>query len=181
VDIGLLVLRLVVGALLAGHGAQKLFGSFGGHGLAGTGAFFESVGFRPGRPMAVLAGVSELGAGLLLAAGLLNPLAAAAIVGTLLVASSLHWAQGLWAQGGGYELPLVYAVVAGSLAFTGPGAYSLDAAFGLDALAGTGVGVLAVTLGLLSGLAVIVRARRAAQLTAAAAPREERALDEVAA
>jgi putative oxidoreductase len=160
VNTGLLLLRLVLGALLIGHGSQKLFGAFGGHGLAGTGGFFHSLGFRPGRPMAVVAGVSEAGAGLLLALGLLTPLAAAIVVGTLFVASSVHWKAGLWGQNGGYELALFYAVTAVVLAFTGPGTYSLDNAIGLDRFAGPGWGVLAAAIGLLAGVVVIGRARR---------------------
>jgi putative oxidoreductase len=159
-DTGLLILRVVLGLLLIGHGSQKLFGVLGGHGLAGTSGFFHSVGFRPGRAMAWIAGASELGAGLLLAVGLLTPLAAAAVVGTLFVASSVHWKAGLWAQGGGFELALVYAVVAAVLAFTGPGAYSLDNAVGLDSFNGTGWGVLAVAVGVLAGIVVVSRARK---------------------
>jgi putative oxidoreductase len=160
-DTGLLILRLALGLLLIGHGSQKLFGLFGGHGLDGTGGFFHSVGFRPGRPMAYVAGASEAGAGLLLALGLLTPLAAAAVVGTLFVASSVHWKAGLWGQNGGFELPLVYSVAAVALAFTGPGAYSLDNAVGLDRFAGIGWGVLAAAIGVLSGFVVVSRARKA--------------------
>ena len=158
---GLLVLRLVNGLLLVGHGSQKLFGLFGGPGLAGAGGFFHSLGFRPGKPLAIVAGASEAGAGVLLALGLLNPLASAAIIGTLLVAGSVHFAAGLWGQNGGYETPLLYATAAAALAFTGPGAYSLDHALGLDSLAGNGWGVVAVVAGVLSGLAVVARGRRA--------------------
>ena len=129
-EIGLLLVRVVVGALLVGHGAQKLFGSFGGYGIAGTGGWFESIGFRPGRAMAVVAGLSELVGGLLLVLGLLTPLASAAIVGTMVVAASTHAASGLWNAGGGYELPLVLAVVGATVGLTGPGAYSLDAVLG---------------------------------------------------
>src|SRR3978361_2098573 len=118
---GLLVLRVVLGLLLIGHGSQKLFGMFGGHGPEGTGGFFHSIGFRPGRPMALVAGLSEVGAGLLLAFGLLTPRAAAAPVGPLFVASSVHWKNGLWGQNGGFELPLFYSATAVVLAFTGPG------------------------------------------------------------
>src|SRR3978361_2474881 len=100
---GLLVLRVVLGLLLIGHGSQKLFGMFGGHGPDGTGGFFHSIGFRPGRPMALVAGLSEAGAGLLLALGLLTPLAAAGIVGTLFVAGSVHWTGGLWGPNGGWQ------------------------------------------------------------------------------
>ena len=160
-DTGLLILRVVLGLLLIGHGSQKLFGAFGGHGLDGTGGFFHSIGFRPGRPMALVAGLSEAGAGLLLALGLLTPLAVAGIVGTLFVAGSVHAKGGLWGQNGGYELPLVYSVAAVALAFTGPGGYSLDNAVGLDDFSGIGWGVLAAAIGLLSGVVVVSRARKA--------------------
>lgn len=158
---GLLVLRLALGLLLVGHGSQKLFGFFGGPGLAGTSGFFHSVGFRPGRPMAFVAGVSELTAGTLLALGLFTPLAAAGVIGTLVAAGSIHLSAGLWGQNGGYELPLVYVVSAAALAFTGAGAYSLDNAAGLDGLAGNGWGIAAVLVGAGSGLAVVARGRRA--------------------
>jgi len=159
-DTGLLVLRLVLGFLLIGHGAQKLLGWFGGPGLAGTGGFFHSLGFRPGKLMAAVAGISEAGAGLFLVLGLLTPFASAAVIGTLLVAGSVHLGAGLWAQSGGYELSLLYVVAAVLFAFTGPGAYSLDNALGLDWLAGIGWGVAAVALGAVSGLAVVARGRR---------------------
>jgi len=160
-DTGLLLLRLAVGLLLSGHGSQKLFGRFGGHGLAGTGGFFHSVGFRPGRRMAFAAGLTELGGGLLLALGLLTPLAAAAVIGTMAVAASVHVSKGLWGQNGGYELPLVYAVAAATLAFTGPGAASFDNLLGLEDWSGVAAGILAVAAGLLGALVVISGARRA--------------------
>ena len=72
VSVGLLVLRLVVGLVMAAHGSQKLFGWFGGHGLAGTGGFFEMIGFKPGRFFALLAGTTEVVSGLLIAAGFLG-------------------------------------------------------------------------------------------------------------
>ena len=106
-DIGLLILRIVFGALLIGHGGQKLFGWFGGHGLDGVAGFFHSLGFRPGRPMAAVAGGSEVLGGLLLGFGLLSPLAGAMIIGTMLVAASVHADKGLWGANGGYELPLL--------------------------------------------------------------------------
>ena len=101
-DVGLLLLRLGLGLLMAGHGSQKLFRVFGGQGIDGTGAFFDSRGFRPGRAMAVVAGVSLLGGGVLFLLGLATPLAAAAVIGTMLVAGSVHVSRGLWAQRGGY-------------------------------------------------------------------------------
>lgn len=158
---GLLILRIVFGLLLVGHGSQKLFGAFGGNGIAGTAGWFESVGFRPGRPMAVLAGLSEFVGGLLLALGLLTPLASAIVIGTLLVAASVHLPNGLWGTKGGVEMPLLYIVVAASLAFTGPGSFSLDHALGLHSLTSDSVAVLAVAVGIVAALIVVVRARLA--------------------
>jgi len=126
-DAGLLLARVVVGLLLAAHGSQKLFAWFGGYGIAGTGGFMESLGFRPGRFFAAAAGTSEFAGGLLIAIGLLGPLAATLIIATMTVAiATVHWPKGVFAQNGGYELPLVYAVIAAALALTGYGAYSLD-------------------------------------------------------
>lgn len=128
----LLMLRVVVGLLLAGHGAQKLFGWFGGHGLAGTTGWLASTGMRPASFWAFMAGLSEFGGGVLLALGLLSPLGSLGIVAAMIMAVIKgHWGKGLWAMNGGSELPLTYLVVALALAFTGPGSYSLDAALGL--------------------------------------------------
>ena len=137
-DLGLLTLRLGVGATLAAHGAQKLFGWFGGGGLVGTGRFFDSVGFTPGKLNAVLAGAGEAGGGTLLALGLATPAAGAAAAGTMVVAASMHKGQGFFAQGGGYEYPAVLALTAASLALGGPGQLSLDAALGQPRQPGLG-------------------------------------------
>lgn len=127
-DVGLLILRLVVGSLFIVHGTQKLFGWFGGHGLKGTGGFFESIGYRPGPFMALIAGLAEAGGGLLLATGFLTPLGAAAVIGVMINAIfSVKLQQGLI---GGWELDLVYAGAAAALGFTGAGLYSLDATLG---------------------------------------------------
>ena len=155
-DTGLLVLRLVVGLLLFGHGAQKLFGWFGGGGLTGTAWYFRSVGYRPPLLMARLAGGAELAGGAALAAGFLTPLAAAAVIGTMLNAAlAVHRRNGLWAVDNGYEYPLVIAAAATTLGFTGAGSASLDARLGL-AGASTEAGLFAVALGVLAGSAVLV-------------------------
>ena len=131
-DAGLLLARVVLGLLMAAHGSQKLFGWFGGYGIAGTGGYFESLGFRPGRLFAAAAGGTEFIGGLLVAFGLLGPLGPAMIIATMVVAiATVHWAHGVFAQNNGYELPLLYSVVAAALALIGYGAYSVDAALQL--------------------------------------------------
>src|SRR3954451_1531104 len=119
---GILFLRIVVGLTLAAHGAQKLFGRFGGHGPRGTAGFFsEQLGFRSPLLMALLAGGAELG-GLLFAAGFLTPLAALSIVATMLMAvATVHWKNGFWVASGGFEFTLVLLSVAAAVAATGPG------------------------------------------------------------
>jgi putative oxidoreductase len=127
-ELGLLVLRLVVGLLFAGHGAQKLFGMFGGHGLAGTAGFFEQgLGLRPGKVHATGAGAAEFFGGLLLALGLLTPLAAAALIATMAVAiATVHWSKGVWSTEGGYEYNAVLMAAVFAITAAGPGALSLD-------------------------------------------------------
>ncbi len=146
--IGLFLLRLVVGLALAAHGTQKLFGWFGGYGLSGTGGFLEQLGFVPGRRNALLAGLAETVGGLLLALGLATPIAAAMIVAVMTVAAvSAHLKHGFFVHNQGYEYTLVLAVVAVTVAFTGPGSLSLDAVLGLhDAGYGWGLGALAFGL-----------------------------------
>jgi putative oxidoreductase len=132
-DTGLLIARMVVGSLMAAHGAQKLFGWFGGYGLAGTAGFFEQLGFRPGRFFAATAGTTEVVGGLLVAFGLLGPLGPALIISVMVVAmAAVHWQHGLFAQSNGIETPLLYAAGAAALALTGPGAYSIDAVLRLS-------------------------------------------------
>ena len=151
-DTGLLIARMVFGLLMAAHGTQKLFGWFGGYGLAGTGGFFEQLGFRPGRFFAAAAGATEVTAGLLVAFGLLGPLGPALIVPVMLVAiATVHWQHGLFAQNNGIEVPLLYAVAAVALALTGFGAFSIDAALGLTW--STEVAWTAIALGVLGGAA----------------------------
>jgi putative oxidoreductase len=133
--IGLFAVRLILGLGLAAHGAQKLFGWFGGYGLEGTGDFFESLGFRPGRAFAALAGLGELGGGLLTAAGFLGPIGPAIMILVMLVAIlAVHRPNGFFASNNGIELPLLFATGALAVAVAGPGVISLDALFGLEAL-----------------------------------------------
>ena len=163
---GLLILRLVVGLTLAAHGAQKLFGWFGGYGLAGTGQSFEQLGFRPGRVQAALAGTAELVGGLFLAAGFLTPAAAAAIVAVMLVAAvSVHIKKGFFATNGGYEYTLVLGGAALALAFTGPGAFSLDQALGIS-WSGDAWGLAGLAAGLIGG-ALPLLARKTERTSAA--------------
>ncbi|MDY8095632.1 DoxX family protein [Paenibacillus polymyxa] len=125
---GLLLIRLVVGLLLVGHGAQKLFGWFGGYGPKGTGGWMESIGIKPGVFMAVSAGLMELLGGALFAVGLLTPLAALLITATMLGAIfKVHGQNGIWATANGYEYPLVLIAVVIGIALTGAGSYSIDA------------------------------------------------------
>lgn len=127
IDIGLLIIRLVIGALFIGHGAQKLFGWFGGYGLKGTGGWFESIGMKPGVTMALFAGLTELIGGLLFALGLLTPIAGIMIAVTMLIAIvKVHAPNGLWATSNGYEYNLTLLVVAVGIALIGAGQYSLD-------------------------------------------------------
>ena len=151
-DTGLLIVRMVIGLVMAAHGAQKLFGWFGGYGLAGTGGFFESIGFRPGRFFAMAAGTSEVVGGLLVALGLLGPLGPAMIIAIMIVAAAtVHWQHGLFAQNNGIEVPLLYGTIVAAIALIGNGAYSLDALLGLSWPAE--VVWIALGLGVLGGFA----------------------------
>jgi putative oxidoreductase len=129
-DLGLLLLRLGTGGVLAAHGAQKLFGWFGGHGLEGTGRFMESVGYTPGKASATAAGLAEAGGGTLLALGLATPAAGAAAAGAMAGAATVHMPNGFFAQEGGYEYAASLGLAAAGLAVTGPGRLSLDHALG---------------------------------------------------
>jgi putative oxidoreductase len=127
-NIGLLMIRLVVGLTFMGHGAQKLFGWFGGYGLKGTGGWMESIGIKPGVTMALLAGLGEFVGGALFAVGFLTPVASALIAITMLVAIvKVHGSNGYWITQNGFEYNLMLLVVAIGVALIGPGQYALDA------------------------------------------------------
>lgn len=128
VSVGLLLIRLIIGIAFIGHGAQKLFGWFGGYGPKGTGGWMESVGIKPGVTMAVLAGLMELVGGVLFTLGLLTPVASALIIITMLGAIvKVHAPNGFWSTANGIEFPLTLLVVAAGVALTGAGSVSLDA------------------------------------------------------
>lgn len=123
----LLLIRVVLGGIMAAHGAQKLFGWFGGQGLAGTGGWLESMGFKPARLHAKVNGLAEFGGGILLAFGLLTPLGAAAVAGVMFVAIvTVHWSNGFFNSSGGYEFNLLIVATSIALAITGPGDISID-------------------------------------------------------
>jgi len=142
-SLGILVVRLVVGGLLAGHGAQKLFGWFGGAGLEGTAGWLESMRLRPGTVWARIAGGSELGGGLLTALGFLNPLGPIAAMGAMSMAwAKVHLGNPVWSTKGGAELPLTNIAVLSALTVAGPGRLSLDSLFGIRVPRIVGLGAL---------------------------------------
>jgi len=156
--IGRLIARTIIGGLFIGHGTQKLFGWFGGPGLAGTEQLMAAIDMQPTRPNAVAAGASEAGGGALLIAGLATPLASASLIGTMVTAiRKVHLKNGPWATQGGYEYNLV--LIAGLLALADgdPNDVSLDRALGLPltgpqwALAAFGVGAAASTVAIEMG------------------------------
>ena len=145
------IVRLAQGSLMAGHGAQKLFGSFGGPGLEGTSGFMEMLGMRPGRPWAYLAGLSEFGGGVLTALGLLNPLGPLGIIGSMSMATRrAHWGKPIWVTEGGAELPLLNIAVATALMIREPDRYSLDRVLGIRLPAWVGpLGLVGIILAVL--------------------------------
>ncbi|KIP22689.1 DoxX [Anoxybacillus ayderensis] len=126
--IGILLIRLAVGLTFMGHGAQKLFGWFGGYGLKGTGGWLESIGLKPGMTMALIAGLAEFVGGLLFALGLFTPFAALLIAATMFIAIvKVHAPNGFWITQNGFEYNLILIVVVIGVALIGAGDYSLDA------------------------------------------------------
>jgi putative oxidoreductase len=167
ISLGFLLARLI-GFGFAAHGAQKLFGWFGGHGLAGTGGFFESLGFRPGRLFAFAAGASELLGGLLIGFGLGGPIGPMFVIAVMVVAILVvHRPNGFFVTDGGFELPLAYGSLALAFAFAGYGAYSLDAAFGWSAFWTPQLAWIAIIVGVVGGLLNVAARRKPAAQPAA--------------
>ena len=127
-----LILQVVLGGLLAGRGAQKLFGSFSGPGLKGTSGFMEMLGLKPGRPWAWLAGLSEFAGGVLTLLGFLNPIGPIGVIGSMAMATiTAHGGKPIWVTEGGAELPVTNIAAATALVVNGPGKWSLDRALGI--------------------------------------------------
>ncbi len=154
-DLGLLILRIVLGVVFMAHGSQKLFGWFGGPGLKGFSGWMASMGLRPAAFWGFIAGLFEFGGGLLTILGLLNPIGPLAIIAVMLMAAiKVHLSKGFWNSKGGYEFPLMNIASALAVALIGPGVYSLDAALGISLPEPITVivGVVLVILGLIVAL-----------------------------
>ena len=157
-DIGRLILRGAVGPLFVGHGTQKLFGWFDGHGPDGTGGFFESLGLRPGKRHATAAGVSETLGGALLTLGALTPVAQAVITGTMVTAiRKVHAQNGPWVTQNGFEYNLTLIALTAALTETGPGRPSVDSALFGDGMKGKGWAVAALAAGIAGSYLVTER------------------------
>jgi putative oxidoreductase len=151
-DVGILLLRLAVGLTVGAHGLQKLTTHLGGNGVAGTSRFVESLGFRPGRFFAYLLGVAELTGGFFIAAGLLTPVGALAVIGVMTAAVvTVHRRNGFFVTDGGFEYPVILGMAAAAIAIVGPGSFSLDALLDTT-VSGTLPAIGVVLLGVLSGL-----------------------------
>jgi len=162
IDSGLLLIRVVVGLILAAHGSQKLFGWFGGYGLRPTGNFLATTGLKPGVLWAFLGGLSEFGGGVALALGFLSPLGSIGVIAAMTTAAlTVHWPR-FWMSDNGIELTLTNALVALGVAIAGPGLYSVDAALGiaLPQPATLIVGLVAALLGVSVATSMTAAARR---------------------
>ena len=165
-DLGLLIIRVVFGLIFAAHGAQKLFGWFGGYGIAGTSGWLESTGYRPGRFFATALGLTEFIAGLLLALGFLGPVGPALIIAVMIVAMvTVHWKNAFFVSTNGIEHPLMFTVAAIGLALTGPGRYSVDYQQGWLRWETPGITWVILAIGVIAGLANLAFRRPAAKTT----------------
>jgi putative oxidoreductase len=169
-DLALFALHFIVGALFFAHGAQKLFGWFGGYGIGGTAGFMDSLGMRPARLHAWAAALAETVGGVLLALGLFTPIGAAMVIAVMVTAIiTVHGTKGFFTQDGGYEFNLVLIAAAFALAGVGPGAWSLDNALDIS-WTGTGWALVALGAGLLGGIGAVVQGRVASASRAGRTP-----------
>ena len=156
-NIAVLILRLVVGLTLTGHGVQKLFGWFGGSGLTRLRQVFEKQGYKPVWLWVSLAVVGEVGGGISVALGFLTPLGAAGIFGAMFMAMfKSHWKNGFWLQKGGYEYTLVLLVASMAIGLIGPGSYALDTLFGIALPEALLFGVLAAAALLVDVIGILI-------------------------
>ena len=168
-DLGILLVRVIIGLGMAAHGAQKLFGWFGGHGPKGTGGFMESLGFRPGVVFAVMSGSGEFFGGLLILFGFLGPIGPALVIATMTVAIlTVHIRNGFFAANHGFELPLTYIAGALAAAFTSSSVLTLDNLFGITLFHSAAATWLFVALGLIGGILAALTRRAPAPSSASA-------------
>jgi putative oxidoreductase len=161
IGIGLLLARVVIGLLMAAHGAQKLFGWFGGYGLNKTGEFFVQLGFQQGRAFAAAASLGEITSGLLVAFGFLGPIGPAVMISIMIVAMmTVHRGNGLFAMTNGIEVPLLYTAAAFGVALTGYGRYSVDALAGTADLWSATATWIVLAAGIATGVAHLALRRR---------------------
>lgn len=159
-QLGLALLRMLMGTLFMGHGLQKLAGWFGGHGLKETGEAFESMGLAPGQAHAAGAGAAETTGGALMVAGMATPLAGSLLSGTMITAiRKVHAANGPWATDGGYEYNLVLLAAVFALCDVGPGRLSVDEALGRPRK-GLGWAIAQLAAGAIGSAAIVARAER---------------------
>jgi putative oxidoreductase len=157
---GLLAVRLVLGLYMMAHGAQKLFGWFGGYGISGTSHFFSQLGFRPARLFVVTAGATELASGILVTLGLLGPIGPALMLSVLIVAAvGVHWPNGMFVTSNGIEHTAIFAAGAFALALAGPGLFSVDALLGLQTLWTSAMAWVAIGVAVAGGLANLAARR----------------------
>ena len=157
---GLLVVRLVLGLYMIAHGAQKLFGWFGGDGVAGTSQFFAQLGFRPARLFVVSASAAELISGSLVLLGFLGPIGPALMLAVLIVAAvSVHWPNGLFVTSNGIEHALIFGAGAFALALTGAGRFSLDALLGIQERFTSNLAWMAIGVAVVGGVVGLIARR----------------------
>jgi putative oxidoreductase len=163
--IGLLIVRVVLGAFVAAHGIQKATHLWGGGGLEASSAEFRADGFAGGKVTAFIAAGTQIAAGVALVAGLLTPLASAGVIAVMGIATIVKFGSGFWSQNGGYEYPLFLTVLGVAVAWTGPGALSLDVALGLSGFWVAGVSIAAMLAGIVGAALAYLVLHRGSSVT----------------